>query len=156
MAKRLSLPRHCLELRVWTYGYPSHLTDVKSSADPYEFAEIFKIRLRILRQQTKTANEVEPLIFIAHSLGGWIFKDAMIQMRKSPNEVDQETILSTYVALFFGVPTQGMNVEAIANMVQKICPRDTFRPYLTKRMLRQRHHEDFCQAFDYTDSSKEV
>ena len=151
---RDSLPRHCPELRVWTYGYPSHLTDVKSSADPYEFAERFKIGLRILRQQTKTANEVRPLIFIAHSLGGWIFKDAMIQMRKSPNKVDQETFLSTYGALFFGVPTQGMDVEAIASMVQDLPARyiSTLLDQKDGFRLRQRQHENFCQAFDYKDS----
>ena len=151
---RDSLPRHCPELRVWTYGYPSHLTDEKSSADMYEFAERFKMRLRILRQQTKRADEIKPLIFITHSLGGWIFKDAMIQMRKSSNEVDQETILSTYGALFFGVPTQGMDVEAIANMVQNLPARyiSTLLDQKDGFRLRQRQHEDFCQAFDYKDS----
>ncbi|KAM0803761.1 hypothetical protein BDR22DRAFT_800723, partial [Usnea florida] len=151
---RDSLPRHCPELRIWTYGYPSLLTDEKSSADPYEFAERFRIGLRILRQQTKTADEVRPLIFIAHSLGGWIFKDTMIQMRKSPNEVDQETVLSTYGALFFGVPTQGMDVQAIANMVQNL-PARYISALLNQKdgfRLRQRQHNDFCQAFDYKDS----
>ena len=151
---RDSLPRHCPELRVWTYGYPSPLDDASSSADPYEFAERFKTRLRILRQQTKTADEVKPLIFIAHSLGGWIFKDAIIQMRKSPNEVDQEIVLSTYGALFFGVPTHGMNVEAIASMVQDLPARyiSTLLDQQDGFRLRQRQHEDFCQAFDYKDS----
>ena len=151
---RDSLPHHCPELRVWTYGYPSHLTDAKSSADPYEFAERFRIALRILRQQTRTADEVRPLVFIAHSLGGWIFKDAMIQMRKSSDDVDQETVLSTYGALFFGVPTQGMDVEAIANMVQNLPARyiSTLLDQKNGFRLRQRQHDDFCQAFDYEDS----
>ena len=151
---RDSLPRHCPELRVWTYGYPSPLDDANSGADPYEFAERFKIRLRILRQQTKIADEVKPLIFIAHSLGGWIFKDTIIQMRKSQNEVDQETILSIYGALFFGVPTQGMDVEAIASMVQDLPARyiSTVLDQQHGFRLRQRQHEDFCQAFDYKDS----
>lgn len=151
---RDSLPRHCPELRVWTYGYRSHLMDEKSSADPYEYAERFKIRLRILRQQTRAANEVRPLIFLAHSLGGWIFKYAMIQMRQSSNEFDQETVQSTYGALFFGVPTQGMDVEAIANMVQDLPARyiSTVLDQQHGFRLRQRQHEEFCQAFDYKDS----
>ena len=151
---RDSLPQHCPELRIWTYGYPSHLTNERSSADPCEFAIRFKNSLGILRQQTKTDDEVRPLIFIAHSLGGWIFKDAMVQMRKSSNEIDQETIRSTYGALFFGVPTHGMDVEAIANMVQNLPARyiSTFLDQNNGFRLRQRQHEDFCQAFDYKDS----
>ena len=148
---RDSLPRHCPELRVWTYGYRSHLADTDASADVYEFAERFRRRLRILRQQTKAIEKRRPLIFIVHSLGGWVFKDAFTHMRKSSNDTDRWNCLLTYGALFFGVPSHGMNVEAIRKMVQDLPARyisalldqqDGFR-------LRQRQHQAFCEAFDY-------
>ena len=151
---RDSLSKHCPELRVWTYGYHSHLADTNASADVYEFAERFRRKLRVLRQQTKAVEKARPLIFIVHSLGGWIFKDAFTQMRKSPNDVDRWNCLSTYGALFFGVPTHGMDVAAIRKMVQDLPARyisalldqqDGFR-------LRQRQHQAFCEAFNYEDS----
>ncbi len=91
---------------------------------------------------------------MVHSLGGWIFKDAIIQMKESTYEVDRQNVLSTYGALFFGVPTQGMNVDAVRSMVQGLPGRyisalldqdDGFR-------LRQRQHQAFYKAFDYEDS----
>lgn len=151
---RDSLPRHCPELRVWTYGYHSHLADTDASTDVYEFAERFRRRLRILRQQTKAIEKGRPLIFIVHSLGGWVFKDAFTQMRESSNDTDRWNCLLTYGALFFGVPSHGMNVEAIRKMVQDLPARyisalldqqDGFR-------LRQRQHQAFCKAFNYKDS----
>lgn len=120
---RDSLPKHCPELRVWTYGYRSHLADKDASADVYEFAEKFRRKLRILREQIKAVEKMRPLIFIVHSLGGWIFKDAFIQMRESSNHVDRWNFLSTYGALFFGVPTHGMNVVAIRRLVQDLPAR---------------------------------
>ncbi len=51
---RDSLPKHCPQLRVWTYGYQSRLTDGNSSADVYEFAKRFRDRLRILAAANTT------------------------------------------------------------------------------------------------------
>ena len=75
-------------------------------------------------------------------------------MKESSNDWDRKNVLSTYGALFFGVPTQGTNVEAIASIVQDL-PSRYISALLDQRdgfRLRQRQHEDFCKAFDYKDS----
>ena len=147
---RDSLSVHCAQLRVWAYGYRSYLLDQDSSADIFEYAERFRRRLRILRKQTKSNDELRPLIFLVHGLGGWVFKDAIIQMSESLDSDDKWIVQCTYGALFFGVPALGMDVEAIAAMVQVyisalLDQRDGFR-------LRQRQHDLFCKVFGYTDS----
>ena len=50
---RDSLPNDCPQLRIWTYGYRSVLTDQESIADVFEYAKTFKQHLRSLRQKTK-------------------------------------------------------------------------------------------------------
>ena len=52
---RDSLPDDCPQLRIWTYGYRSVLTDQKSIADVFEYAKSFKQQLRTLRQKTKVS-----------------------------------------------------------------------------------------------------
>ena len=112
-----------------------------------------------------------PIIYMVHSLGGWIFKEvcfsinlpstlilttseAMSRMRYSTNPNDRLNLLSTYGALFFGVPSRGMNVEALASMVLKTPARFTLN-LLDQQLghsLREKLHAEFCRTFDYSDS----
>jgi hypothetical protein len=78
----------------------------------------------------------------------------MIRMKSSDNPEDQLNLQSTYGALFFGVPSQGMNVEAMAAMINDLPARYNLN-LLDQRLgfrLRNRQHEDFCKAFAYKDS----
>lgn len=62
--------------------------------------------------------------------------------------------MSIYGALFFGVPSQGMDVQHLAAMVSNNPTQFTVR-LLDREVgyrLRQRQHDDFCRAFPYTDS----
>lgn len=67
---------------------------------------------------------------------------------------DRLNFLSTYGALFFGVPSQGMDVGALASMVRKMPARYTLN-LLDKQLgygLREKLHTEFCKKFDYRDS----
>ena len=78
----------------------------------------------------------------------------MIRMKSSPDLDDRTNFCSTYGALFFGVPSQGMNVDALAAMVEQL-PAHYTLSLLDQRLgfrLRDRQHEDFCKAFDYASS----
>lgn len=108
---------------------------------------------------------------MVHSLGGWIFKEvsmhivhaqeateialkAIIRMNNSTDPDDRLNLQCIYGALFFGVPSQGMNVEAMASMVEALPARYTLN-LLDQQLgfrLRNRQHEDFCKAFAYEDS----
>ena len=72
----------------------------------------------------------------------------------SNDQGDRLNFLSTYGALFFGVPSQGMNVEALASMVPKMPARYTLN-LLDQQLgfaLREKLHTEFCKTFNYSDS----
>ena len=79
---------------------------------------------------------------------------AMIKMNRSDDARDRLNLQHTYGALFFGVPSQGMNVEALASMIQNLPARYTLS-LLDQQLgyrLRSKQHEEFCEAFPFRDS----
>lgn len=50
---RDSLPKRFPKLRIWTYGYRASLNSTDDHANVYEYAETFRLQLRILRTKTK-------------------------------------------------------------------------------------------------------
>ena len=75
-------------------------------------------------------------------------------MKDSDDPDDRLNFRSTYGALFFGVPSQGMDVGALAAMIGDSPHRYTLN-VLDHRLghrLKDRQHEEFCKAFDYVDS----
>lgn len=78
----------------------------------------------------------------------------MARMCDSNDPDDRLNFLSTYGALFFGVPSQGMNVAALASMVDGMPARYTLN-LLDEQLgygLREKLHTEFCKKFDYRDS----
>ena len=78
----------------------------------------------------------------------------MTRMGNSTDWDDRLNLLSTYGALFFGVPNQGMNVEALASMVLKTPAQYTLNLLDKERgsSLREKLHTEFCKTFHYRDS----
>ncbi len=75
-------------------------------------------------------------------------------MEDSSDQGDQLNFLSTYGALFFGVPSQGMNVGALASMVPKMPAQYTVQ-LLNQELgygLREKLHTEFCKTFKFRDS----
>ena len=78
----------------------------------------------------------------------------MARMSDSGRQGDRLNFLSTYGALFFGVPNQGMNVEALASMVPDL-PAEYTLNILGQQLgygLREKLHTEFCKKFDFRDS----
>lgn len=71
------------------------------------------------------------------------------------NDLDDEFLLqSTYGALFFGVPSQGMEVADLMSMAQGHPAQYTVN-LLNQQLgfrLRTRLQGEFCEAFAYKDS----
>ncbi|KAF2655410.1 hypothetical protein K491DRAFT_778721 [Lophiostoma macrostomum CBS 122681] len=156
MWPRDKLPQAYPALQVWTYGYSSSLLDEDSNSNVYEWAESFKLHLRIHRRLCAiNRRHPFPLIYIAHSLGGLILKEAMISMsRASESSEDRANILSSYGCLFFGVPSQGMDTANILTMIENPSARYTL-VQLDQQVgfrLRKRQHADFRSAFHFEDS----
>jgi hypothetical protein len=75
-------------------------------------------------------------------------------MKNSSDADDKANFDSIYGALFFGVPSQGMDTAALAAMVGDR-PQRYELSLLDQEVghrLRSRQHDEFCKAFDFKDS----
>lgn len=75
-------------------------------------------------------------------------------MSNSDHHDDRLTLLLIYGALFFGVPSHGMDVQAIVGMVRELPSRYT-TILLDEEVgyhLRNKQQEDFCKAFPFENS----
>jgi hypothetical protein len=75
-------------------------------------------------------------------------------MQKSKDPLLKESVVATYGALLFAVPSEGMDVEALATMVDDLPARATLHELDARigQRLRRRQHLDFCEAFPFEDS----
>ncbi|RDW76075.1 hypothetical protein BP5796_06896 [Coleophoma crateriformis] len=141
---RDSLPHDIKSCRVLIYGYN---TQVKGSQS-FQDLEALGSTLRV---SIESMNEVKPLIFVAHSLGGLIVKQALIQMR-SGSEASQRIIHSTYGVLFFGVPNQGMEIESFLPIVKQQPNASLLYTLGTESQLLREQSRAFQKVFDFQDS----
>ncbi len=110
---RDALPHDLPGARVLTYGYDTRLVESNSFQNLEDVASTFRASLRTaLRSRLPD----RPLIFIAHSLGGLVLKQALIQMA-SGDDAERRIFQSTYGILFFGVPNQGMDISSLRSIV---------------------------------------
>jgi hypothetical protein len=75
-------------------------------------------------------------------------------MKNSSDADDKVNFDLIYGALFFGVPSQGMDTAALAAMVGDR-PQRYDLSQLDQEVghrLRSRQHDEFCEAFDFKDS----
>lgn len=145
---RDALPHDLPGARVLTYGYDTRLAESNSFQNLEDVALTFCASLRVALGSRPPDR---PLIFIAHSLGGLVLKQAIIQMA-SGDSIDRRTFQSTYGILFFGVPNQGMDISSLLTMVGSQ-PNLPFLTMLSKDSgSLQGLVEKFRTVFDFKDS----
>ena len=98
------LPTDIPGARVFTYQFPSHLLFSRSHATIYEFASNLLAQLSAQRN----GHERRPIIFIAHSLGGIVCKQALLSAKLDYNY--SEIFESTAAIIFFGTPHRGARI----------------------------------------------
>jgi hypothetical protein len=78
----------------------------------------------------------------------------MIRLKESRVQLDQQNFTSTFGALLFGVPSTGMNVDALATLIGHLPSRTTLNDLDIRigARLRMKQHRQFCQAFDFRDA----
>lgn len=95
--------------RTVTYGYDTKLRDGNCHRDAAEIARTFYRDLVRIEWGSETK-----LIFLAHSLGGIVVKDAVLQLyKRHPDVLDRVTAV-----LFFGTPNLGMDPHYLGEVVR--------------------------------------
>ncbi|KFZ03699.1 hypothetical protein V502_10733 [Pseudogymnoascus sp. VKM F-4520 (FW-2644)] len=147
-----SLPRDLPGAQIMIYGYDTQLHGSASFQDIESLAS--SLRASIAAQRTSGSTNAKPktvpLIFIAHSLGGLIVKEAMIQMKNDKKH--QDILESIYGGLFFGVPSQGMEITSLVPMVAGQLNQALLHTLGKESQLLRNQFRDFPKAFDSKDS----
>ena len=145
---RDALPHDLPCARVLTYGYDTRLAGSHSFENLEDVALKFRRSLKVALGDRPSDR---PLIFIAHSLGGLVLKQALITMASGSME-DVSIFHSTYGILFFGVPNQGMDTSSLLAMVGSQ-PNFPFLILLSKDAgVLQEIIERFRTVFKFKDS----
>ncbi|KAL6402668.1 hypothetical protein AUP68_14122 [Ilyonectria robusta] len=125
---RDTLPRLRPDIRVILYGYDTTLTKSNSFKSIKDIAWSFIENLKCITAPMKP----KPLVFIAHSLGGIIFQEALVGLGDSGEGAEQDMLNRVRGGVLFGVPSKGMETDTLRAMVDgesrpssygMICPR---------------------------------
>ncbi|KAI9376511.1 hypothetical protein BJX61DRAFT_538748 [Aspergillus egyptiacus] len=107
------LPTQLPQARILLFGYNSSVSIRSSSAGVREQAQNLLSRLWLAREGC----ESRPIIFIAHSLGGILVKEALVQAKLG---VTFSSIrMATYGIVFFGTPHRGSHLAKLGETVAK-------------------------------------
>lgn len=111
---RDQLPKDRPSFRVMCYGYDSTLIGSNS------FQTIDHLALNFARQLVDmrvASNARNPIIFLAHSLGGIVLKGALAYLARG-NDIYKSTLEAVKIVMLFGVPNTGMHVSHLQAMTK--------------------------------------
>ncbi|KAH6623321.1 ankyrin repeat protein [Chaetomium tenue] len=89
--------------RVMAFSYNSAVQFSKSTSDFFTFAD--QLLECLLTERSSAAESRRPLVFVCHSLGGLVFKQAVIRSHESQRYASISA--ATIGVMFFGTPHQG-------------------------------------------------
>ena len=114
------LPQVLPQARILTWGYNvqlKHMLTSTSKESIFQHAGVLLSDLALLR--TSSADKQKNLIFIAHSLGGIVVKDALSRSRNETTWID-EILPATIGVIFLGTPHHGSKKASLAKQVMKM------------------------------------
>ena len=114
---RDSLPAPVPTARIMTYGYDSTVVFGSSRMSIDDFSLDLLSRLSLVRQES--AEKKRPVIFICHSLGGLVFKQALISAKLQGNNY-RNILESIHGVVFMGTPHRGSRSASHARLLSKI------------------------------------
>lgn len=112
---RDSLPNDLAGTRAILYGYDTKLPDSNSFKRILDLASALVNHLRACGWDE---GHIKPVAFLAHSLGGLILKQALVQFGMENREEYNRLSNRLRGVVFFGVPNLGMEQEHFRAIVQ--------------------------------------
>ncbi|KAK5215750.1 hypothetical protein LTR47_009949 [Exophiala xenobiotica] len=117
------LPQQIPDARIMTFGYNADVAFGQSTAEIIDHAKSLLVSLVDKREEPEEIQR--PLIFVAHSLGGIVVKQALFQARLESRYQSMKD--ATLGLIFMGTPHQGSDKaiygEVLANVAQFISHR---------------------------------
>ncbi|KAF4465865.1 ankyrin repeats (3 copies) domain-containing [Fusarium albosuccineum] len=114
---RDSLPEHIPNARIMTFGYDSALKNSTSRMTVFDFAQDLLTRL-VMERQDPLERE-RPIIFLCHSLGGIVAKQALI-LAHIRHKFYGTIVKSTTGIAFFGTPHRGSKIASTGRILSRI------------------------------------
>lgn len=105
---RDALPKVFPCARAILYGYDTELRNTMSFQGVRDIAMTLVNHLRAMFHASVTKR---PLVFIAHSLGGIVLKQALVFLTMSRQPLESKLLEAVSGAIFFGVPNHGMIIS---------------------------------------------
>ncbi|KAN0083807.1 hypothetical protein V8E54_002895 [Elaphomyces granulatus] len=128
------LPGDFPRARIMTYGYDSHVTHwFKGPAMQLDIDQYGKSLLNAIEARRRDDSN-RPLIFIVHSLGGLIVKDAIRQSKNSNEERFKNVYNSIQSLVFLGTPHRGGSYLELGLTASKIAALAGFN--INDRLIR--------------------
>ena len=118
------LPESVPSARILLFAYNSSVLVKASNAPIHGHANTLLNRL--YNKRCEENQKHRPIIFIAHSLGGLLVKQALVEAKINPLYTCIKA--STYGLVFFATPHGGGNGVAVADSAAKLCSALTGRP----------------------------
>ena len=106
---RASLPQFIPNARILTYGYDAYVARSCSPVSRTRVSDHAKDFLTALAHN-RSENPERPLIFVAHSLGGIVCKDALLLSKNSRESHLRSVSDSTFAIAFMGTPHSGSSL----------------------------------------------
>ncbi|SPO04568.1 related to ankyrin [Cephalotrichum gorgonifer] len=110
------LPRGVPAARVLTYGSDTAITEKDTKYSIKDLARDFLDSCKAFREDTQTSQR--PIIFIGHSLGGLVIKEALSMSLKNDGDPQSSDFFkSSYALVFFGVPNLGLRMGKLSQII---------------------------------------
>ncbi|KAK1977851.1 hypothetical protein LZ30DRAFT_243022 [Colletotrichum cereale] len=109
------IPRDIPNVRVLLYGYDTSLLKSESRKSIEDMGRFFLEALSAFRANNHSNRR--PIIFIGHSLGGLLVKEALVYAHKKQDGL-HDVFETCCGLLFFGVPNHGLRNEQLRSIVQ--------------------------------------
>ncbi|KAK3352416.1 ankyrin repeat protein [Lasiosphaeria hispida] len=135
-------------VRALLYGYDTSLVGSESFQDVVDIGMRLASDIKGIRTQpaARESFEPRPIIFIAHSLGGLVVKEAICQLYK----VDPMNAECVYGLVFFGVPHDGLLVEPWLRIIGKQPNHGLIEDLKANSRYLQRLNQRFKEAFVFS------
>ncbi|KAI1876494.1 hypothetical protein JX265_004020 [Neoarthrinium moseri] len=105
---RDALPKSHPYARTLLYGYDTELRNTISFQRVHDISTTLVNQLRALYRSSGSKRST---VFLSHSLGGIVLKQALIYLSQSTDAIESSILETTLGGIFFGVPNHGMSIS---------------------------------------------